>query len=284
MTIGIVWMWAWKVLVSWWSGVAPSSTWVSSYKNSNSSLSLHSVGWLPCWWRDCSGWWLYRCRSRRGLFWIHLNSFARLLGWHNSTSLPFWSQIFISQILFPYFYSVTKFACWIFSLHLLKERKGERKRKRKRKRFPLLTMLVALLVPSWRLIPIFRHGNMMWWILMEHIVPCLWIGQSTHQTFLGPIQYVLTFLFLCLHFFLAYWMAHDMVNLCFRLMWILWRKACEWLEACNRWLVLSPPNMCSMRRAGYAMMLSECLWLRLFLLMKLTLDFPDFLGTSNGSC
>ena len=55
---------------------------------------------------------------------------------------------------------------------------------RKRKRFPLLTMLVALIVLSWRLILIFRHGNMMWWILMERIVPYLWIGQSIHRTFL----------------------------------------------------------------------------------------------------
>ena len=181
-------MWAWKVLISWWSGVAPSSTWVSSYNNSNSSLSLCLVGWLSDWWRGCSGsWWLYLCRSIRGLFWIHSSSSARFLGWHNGTSLPFWSQIFISQILFPYFCLVTKFVCWIFSLHLLK---------RKRKRFPLLTMVIALLVPSWRLIPIFRYGNMMWWILMKCIVPCLWIGQSTHQTFLDPIRYVLAFLFL----------------------------------------------------------------------------------------
>ena len=145
-------------------------------------------------------------------------------------------------------------------------------------------MLVALLVLSWRLIPIFRHGNMMWWILMERIVPCLWIGQSTHWTFLGPIRYVLACSVLCPYFFLAYWMAHDLVNLRFRLMWILWRKVCEWLEACNLWLVLSLPNMCSMRRVRYAMMLSECLWLGLFLMMELTLDFADFLGTSNGSC
>ena len=119
---------------------------------------------------------------------------------------------------------------------------------------------------------------------MEHIVPCLWIGQITHQTFLGSIWYVLAFLFLCPYSFLAYWMAHNLVDLCFKLMWILWRKACRWLETCNCWLVLSPPNMCSMRRVGYAMMLSECLWLGLFLMMELTLDFADFSSTSNGSC
>ena len=34
--------------------------------------------------------------------------------------------------------------------------------------------------------------------------------------------------------------------------------------------------MCSMMRAGYAMLLSEYLWLELFLMMKLTLDFTDF--------
>ena len=110
--LGIVWMWAWKVLISWCSGVAPSSAWVSSYNNFNSSLSRRSVGWLFDWWKDCSGpWWLYHCRSRRGLFWIHLNSSARLLGWHNSTSFPFWSQIFILRVPFPYFCSVTTFAC-----------------------------------------------------------------------------------------------------------------------------------------------------------------------------
>ena len=117
---------------------------------------------------------------------------------------------------------------------------------------------------------------MMWWILMERIVPCLWIGQSTHQTFLGPIRYVLAFLFLWPYFFLAYWMAHDLVDLCFRLMWILWRKSCRWLEACNRWLVLSPSKMCLMTWARYAKMLFECLWLRLFLMMKLTLGLTDF--------
>ena len=79
-------------------------------------------------------------------------------------------------------------------------------------------------------------------------------------------------------------MAHDLVDLCFRLMWILWRKVCKLLEAYNRWLVLNLPNMCSIRRAGYAMKLSECLLLGLFLMMELTLDFADFSGTSNGSC
>ena len=58
---------------------------------------------------------------------------------------------------FSYFYLVTTPASWIFSLHLLKERK----RKRKRKRFPLLTMMVALLVLSRRLILISHHGSMM---------------------------------------------------------------------------------------------------------------------------
>ena len=120
---GIVWMWAWKVLVSWWSGVALSSTCVSFYKNSNSSLSLRPVGWPFDWWRDCSGpWWLCCCRSSMGSF--NSNSSTRLLGWHNGTSLPFWSQIFNLHVPFPYFCSVTTFACWIFNLHLLKERKG----------------------------------------------------------------------------------------------------------------------------------------------------------------
>ena len=154
----------------------------------------------------------------------------------------------------------------------------------KRKRFHLLIMLLAFLVLSWRLILIFQNDNMMWWILTEHIVPCLWIGHSTHWMFLGPIWYVLACSILCPYFFLAYWMTHDLVDLCFKLMWILWRKVCEWLEASNRWLVLSLPNMCSMRWAGYAMMLSKCLLLGLFLMMELTLDFTDFSSTLNESC
>ena len=79
--------------------------------------------------------------------------------------------------------------------------------------------------------------------------------------FLSWIWYVLECLVLCPYVFLAYWMALNPVELCFRLMWILWRKACRWLKACNRWLVLNLLNMCSMMRAGYAMLLSECLCL-----------------------
>ena len=65
------------------------------------------------------------------------------------------TKIKVLPIPFPYFCLVTIFACWIFSLHLLKERK------RKSKRFPFLTMLVVLLVLSQRLILIFWHGSMM---------------------------------------------------------------------------------------------------------------------------
>ena len=50
-------------------------------------------------------------------------------------------KFLVLQIPFPYFCLVTIFACWTFSLLLLKEGKRERKRKR----FLLLTMLVALL-------------------------------------------------------------------------------------------------------------------------------------------
>ena len=60
-------------------------------------------------------------------------------------------------------------------------------------------------------------------------------------------------------------MAHDLVDLCFRLMLILRRKVCKWSEACNCWLALSLPNTWSMRWARYAMMLSECLLLGLFI-------------------
>ena len=58
------------------------------------------------------------------------------------TVFSFLAKIKVLPIPFPYFYLVTIFACWIFSLHLLKERK------RKRKIFPLLTMLVVFLVLS----------------------------------------------------------------------------------------------------------------------------------------
>ena len=181
-----------------------------------------------------------------------------------SISLPFWSQIFILYSPFPYFCLVTISACWTFRLHLLKENKRERKKKKKR--FFLLTMLVAFLFLSWRLISIFWHGNMKWWIQMKHIVPCLWIGQSTPPTSLGLIWCVLEFFLVPSPYFsLAYWMAPNLVVLCFRLMMNLWRKLCKWSEASNCWLVLSLLNMWSMKRVRYAMMLSECFLLGLFL-------------------
>ena len=71
-------------------------------------------------------------------------------------------------------------------------------------------------------------------------------------------------------------MAHDLVDLCFRLILILWRKVCRWSEACNCWLVLSLPDMWSMKWAGYKIMLSKYLLLGLFLIMDLTLVFADF--------
>jgi len=58
------------------------------------------------------------------------------------TVFSFSAKFKVLSIPFPYFYLVTIFACWIFNLHLLKERK------RKRKTFPLLTMQVLLLVLS----------------------------------------------------------------------------------------------------------------------------------------
>ena len=72
------------------------------------------------------------------------------------TVFSFPAKIKVLPIPFPYLCLVTIFACWIFSLHLLKEKKGER-----RKRFHLFTMLLVLLIPLWRLILIFRHGSMM---------------------------------------------------------------------------------------------------------------------------
>ena len=107
--------------------------------------------------------------------------------------------------------------------------------------------------------------------------------------FLGSIRYVLECSVLCPYFFLAWWvvlnlMTLDLANLCFRLMWILLRRACRWLEACSHWLTLNPPNMCSMMRVGYAMLLFECLWLELCLIVELTPDFANFLGPSNGNC
>ena len=79
-------------------------------------------------------------------------------------------------------------------------------------------------------------------------------------------------------------MDSNSVELCFRLIWILWKKACGWLEACIHWLVFSPPNFRSMILTGYTMLLSEHLWLELCLIVSLTLDFADFLSTSNGNC
>ena len=67
--------------------------------------------------------------------WDHLQ--GCLVG---KTVFSFLAKIKVLPIPFPYFCLVTIFACWIFSVHLLKERK--------RKRFPLLTMLVVLLVFS----------------------------------------------------------------------------------------------------------------------------------------
>ena len=189
----IVWMWAWKVLVSWWSGVAPSWTYVSSCHNSRSSLSHYLGGWLSGWWRDCSSpWWLYCYKNRTKLFWIYLDHLQGCLVGRMVFSFP--TKIKVLPIPFPYFCLVTIFACWIFSLHLLKERK------RKSKKFPFLTMLVVLLVLSQRLILIFQHGSMMCWILMERIVPCLWLGQSMCQMFLGLIQCVLECSVLCPYF------------------------------------------------------------------------------------
>ena len=75
--------------------------------------------------------------------WDHLQGclVGRMVFLFPSKLKPFF---FFLQIAFPYFCLVTIFACWNFSLLLLKGRKGERKRKR----FPLLTMLVVLLVLS----------------------------------------------------------------------------------------------------------------------------------------
>ena len=60
---------------------------------------------------------------------------------------------FILYAPFPYFHFVTISVCCTLMLHLLKKRKKE-------KRIPLLAMLTALLVLSWRPILTFLHGNM----------------------------------------------------------------------------------------------------------------------------
>ena len=88
--------------------------------------------------------------------------------------------------------------------------------------------------------------------------------------FLGPIWYVLEFSILCPYFFLAWWMSLNLVELFFRSMWIWWKKAYRWLEAYNHWLALSPPNMCSMIQAGYAMLFFECLRLELCMIVMET--------------
>ena len=61
-------------------------------------------------------------------------------------------------------------------------------------------------------------------------------------------------------------------------------ESMQMIGGCSYWLALNPPNMCSMMRAGYTMLLSECLWLELCLIVELTLDFTDFIGISNGNC
>ena len=61
-------------------------------------------------------------------------------------------------------------------------------------------------------------------------------------------------------------------------------ESMQMIGGCSYWLALNPPNMCSMMRAGYAMLLFECLWLELFLIVELTPDFANFLGPSNGNC
>ena len=193
---------------------------------------------------------------------------------------------YFSSLLKSNFYLAYSFSIFLLgdNICMLDFQTPSSKERKKKKKFLPFTMLVALLVLSWRLIPIFRHGSMMWWILMECIVPCLWLGQSMYQIFLGPIRYVLEFSILHPYFFLAWRMALDLANLCFRLMWILWKKACGWLEACNHWLALNRPNMCLLMRVGYAMLISECFWLELCLIVELVPDFTDFLGTLNGNC
>ena len=42
--------------------------------------------------------------------------------------------------------------------------------------------------------------------------------------------------------------------------------------------------MCSMIQVGYAMLFFECLWLEPCMIVELTPDFADFLGTLNGNC
>ena len=94
---------------------------------------------------------------------------------------------------------------------------------------------------------------------------------------------VLNFQFFVLILLLAFWMALTLVNLCFRLIWILWKKAHGWLHACNRWLALNPYNMFSIIRTGYFMLLSKYLFLELYLIVESTHDSADFSGTGKGN-
>ena len=87
------------------------------------------------------------------------------------TSVTFFvPKVNLHVILHLFIFFVSPFVeistCCDIRLHLLKRRK-------RKKRIPLLAMLVALLVPSWRHILIFLHGNMKWWILMGCTV--LWL-------------------------------------------------------------------------------------------------------------
>ena len=131
-------MWAWKVLVSWWvlpqvEHVHPPTT-IQAHPCHTTQLDDFLVDKEIARARD--GYIVIGVEGNYSEFiWDHLQ--GCLVG-RTVFSLP--AKIKFLPIPFPYFCLVTIFARWIFSVHLLKERK--------RKRFPLLTMLVVLLVLS----------------------------------------------------------------------------------------------------------------------------------------
>ena len=122
---------------------------------------------------------------------------------------------------FSYFYLVTIFTFWISRLHLPKGRKREMKRNR----FPLLTMLAAHLVPSWKPIPIFlawQYDVMN----LDGTYSSMLLDRLEHTPNVPWLDLVCSCIFISLSLFLL-GLLNGLADLCFRLMLILSRKACE---------------------------------------------------------
>ena len=138
-------MWAWKVLVSWWvlpqvEHVHPPTT-IPAYPCHIIRLADLLADEEIAWAHDG-----YIVAGAEGDYFEFVRDHLQgcLVG---RTVLFFPSKV--KFLFYPFFFIFlldNKICMLDFSLHLLKERKGERKRKR----FPLLIILVVFLVPSWK--------------------------------------------------------------------------------------------------------------------------------------